>query len=184
MDFMFRGLFWGVVLILFGACLIINIIFKTDIPFFRILIALIIIYFGLRILTGGSFGNRHYSHYSRRDNTVVFGNNTTKASGNEQTNQYNTVFGSQTVDLSDILADSASHKVEVNSVFGEGIIIIGKDQNVSAKLSAAFGSAIAPDSSQVSFGDLNYRSLHFDASKPVLHIDGNAVFGNIKLVTK
>jgi predicted membrane protein len=184
MDFMFRGLFWGAVLILFGICLIINIVFKTDIPFFRIFIALIVIYFGLRILTGGGFLHRHYSYHSRQDNTVIFGKSNAKASGSNQSNEYNTVFGSQTVDLSDILSDSASHNVAINSVFGEEIVFIGKDQNVSAKLSAAFGSVFTPDGNQVSFGELNYRSPDFDSSKPVLHIDANAVFGSVKIVTR
>jgi predicted membrane protein len=183
MDFMFKGLFWGVVLILFGACLILNILFKTDIPFFRILIALLIIYFGLRILTGGGFSRHNYTYTSRHDNTVIFGNSNSKASSSGR-GEYNTVFGSQTIDLSDILSDSASHDIEVNSVFGEEIVFIGKDQNVSAKLSAAFGSVITPDGNQVSFGDLNYRSPNFDDSKPVLTIRANAVFGNVKIITK
>ncbi len=180
---MFRGLFWGAMLILFGICLIINIVFKTNIPFFRIFIALIIIYFGFRILTGGGFSRRNYSYSSRHDNTVIFGNSNIKAS-NSSRGEYSTVFGSQTVDLSDILSDSASHDVEVNAVFGEEIVFIGKDQNVSAKLSAAFGSVVAPDSNQVSFGELNYRSPNFDDSKPVLKIKANAVFGNVKIIAK
>src|SRR5262249_35066407 len=155
--------FWGAILVLLGLTLIINVVFKVNVPFFRIFLGLVIIYFGIRVISGGSF--RRYAHRTSNDNTVIFGNNYAKASGS---NQYNTVFGSQTVDLSDL--DSTAHDIDVNAIFGEIKVYISKDQNVSAKLSAAFGSAVSPDYNQVSFGDLNYRSANFDALKPVLNI--------------
>lgn len=39
MPFLFSGLFWGVMLVLFGASMILRAIFNLDIPIFRIVFA-------------------------------------------------------------------------------------------------------------------------------------------------
>ena len=48
MCFLFGGVFWGIVLVLLGLSIIVRIVFNIHFPFFRILFALIIIYFGLK----------------------------------------------------------------------------------------------------------------------------------------
>mgnify|MGYP003990967287 FL=1 len=52
MPFLFSGLFWGVMLVLFGASMILRAVFNLDIPIFRIIFALVIIYFGVKLLLG------------------------------------------------------------------------------------------------------------------------------------
>ena len=47
------GVFWGALLIVIGLTLIIRFVFNVDFPVFRVILALFIIYIGLRILIGG-----------------------------------------------------------------------------------------------------------------------------------
>ncbi len=54
MEFNMSAMFWGLLLIAFGITLILETILKIDIPFFKILFALALIYWGLSILLGTS----------------------------------------------------------------------------------------------------------------------------------
>ena len=57
MEFLASGVFWGSVIILFGVSIILNAVFGISIPVFRVVLALILIYFGIKILAGGAFHN-------------------------------------------------------------------------------------------------------------------------------
>ncbi len=55
MGFLASGVFWGSVIILFGISIILNSVFGISIPVFKIVLALILIYFGISILAGKAF---------------------------------------------------------------------------------------------------------------------------------
>jgi hypothetical protein len=105
MQFLFGGLFWGILLVLFGATIIVKAVFKINIPFFRIGFALLLIYFGARILFGGT-------GFKADRNTTMFSN--TKVEYLVPGSEYNVFFGRSTIDLSDIDISSGKKKVEIS----------------------------------------------------------------------
>ena len=52
MGFLSSGIFWGTIVVIFGISMLLKAVFHIDLPVFRILLGLIVIYFGLRLITG------------------------------------------------------------------------------------------------------------------------------------
>ena len=49
-NIFFSTIFWGILLLIFGAIIIIRVFFKINFPFFKVLLGSLLIYFGLSIL--------------------------------------------------------------------------------------------------------------------------------------
>lgn len=176
MDFLFSRLFWGGIIILIGLSIILNTVFKINIPLFRIAFALLIIYFGVNMLLG-SFKGKKNSEKS----ADVFSSSTITADPSSLAKEYSVVFGSQVVDLTSI-TDGADKTVELNSGFGSQTVYVNQNTRLRIKASAAFGQVTMPDNNNISFGDYTYtQTPETTLSAGTLYIEANAVFGNIKV---
>lgn len=112
MGFLFSGI-WGIVLILIGLSIILQLVFKINIPVFRIVIAFLLIYAGIRGLVGGN--------WFRHDNdSVVFEERGLKPSGGRE---YSVVFGKGVVEAVQPLPEKGD-RFEVNTVFGSSVLRI------------------------------------------------------------
>ncbi len=60
MGFLFSDIFWGIVLILTGVSIILQLVFKINIPVFPIVIAFLLIYAGIRKTGSANTGIRLY----------------------------------------------------------------------------------------------------------------------------
>jgi len=177
MNFLFTTVFWGAMLILLGGSIILKAVFHIDIPIFRIVIALIVIYWGVTLLVGKPLRFGRSRHES-----VIFNSETfDSASGDEK---YNVVFGSGKFNLANISLDSGSKYVEIKVVFGEGTLLIPKDMPVMIRSTAVFAEVGLPDGSGSSFGDSGYRSKNYKEGEPVLIIDAKTVFGELEIREK
>jgi len=173
MGFLASGIFWGSLLILWGASIILNAVFHLNIPFFRIAFALIVIWFGLRILLGGRCcgGGR----------AAVFSESTFK--GDKAPGDYNIVFGKGDIDLTGLKIDKPT-RIEVNVVFGNGTLKLPAKTPFRIKANAVFGNAQLPDGKVISFGDSVYESKGAEGSANVLDIQANVVFGRLEATTE
>lgn len=178
MGFLFSPVFWGVVLILWGCSIVLNILFHLDIPVFRIIIALIIIFFGIQLLFGWKCDRWCYSHEDERN--VIFGNSTLKAT--PSTKEYNIIFSQGEVDITEMNPEWANSKIEVNTVFGHGLIKINPEIPVKIVTNAAFGQIITPDNHQSVMGDHVYQTPALKENQPYLLIKADVVFGNMEIV--
>lgn len=177
MDFLFSRLFWGGIIILFGLSIILNTIFKINIPLFKIVFALLLVYFGVTMLVG-SFKGKNYNSKS----SDVFSSSSISADASSLAKEYSVVFGSQVVDLTQI-TDGADKKVELNAVFGSQKVYINADTKLRIKASAVFGQVSMPDNNNVHFGDGSYtQEPNTTLSAGTLYIDANAVFGEVKII--
>jgi predicted membrane protein len=167
--------FWGVLIILLGFSLIINHVFKIDIPFFKVVIALIIIYFGVNLLMD-SFGikwNKKGEHSS------VFSGQKLHPDLIAADEEYNAVFGSIVVDLENTRFEGKDIEIEVNAVFGSARVYLPKNSNIKIKSTGVFGSVRTPDGGKVNFGE-NQSSLGDSNANQNVTIEANAVFGNVR----
>jgi hypothetical protein len=48
-------------------------------------------------------------------------------------------------------------------------------------MNSAFGNAVAPDHSSISFGEYTYRSKSYKEGQPYLKIEADVVFGKLDI---
>jgi len=171
MCFFTSGVFWGSLLILWGVSMILNAVFHINIPFFRIAFALIVIWFGVRLLMGGRCWQNEHS--------AVFTGAEVKA--DKARKEYSAVFGNIAVDLSGIKLDSEVTKTEINAVFGSAQVKIGSKYPVVVRASSVFGSVRLPNGNAMSFGGGKWANRAPKAGEKVLEIEVNAVFGQVEV---
>ena len=183
MGFLFSGIFWGIILILLGASVIINLIFHVHVPLFRIIFALVLIYLGLRVMVGGHGEWRCWGSRGVRDSSAIFCDGAVfdKSSDGE----YSIIFGRGVVEAGAIFAaDSARMRIRVNTVFGNTVIRVPKNIPVAVRATAAFGEVKMPHGSASAFGKTIYKNdagrLATDASV-IRKVDVNVVFGACRI---
>ena len=175
MPFLFSGLFWGVMLVLFGVSMILRAMFNLDIPIFRIVFALVIIYFGIKLLVGRQAfkGERNFSMFRNSDVTM-----------SESGGEYNVIFGQSNIDLSNIDISESSKKVNVDVVFGSGNLLIDPRIPTKLKISTVFADCKLPHRNINFFGDSNYKTPAFVEGENYLLLNIDVVFGNVVIVEK
>ncbi len=170
MGFLTSGLFWGLILVLIGLSIITKILFNFEIPIFEVVVGLLLIYIGLQVLFGNSF------RFSRRLFKSKHSSGFVKSEGNE----YNIIFGSSTIDLSDRKVTDNKSKISINVVFGQALIWIDADMEVVINTDTVFGETILPDRKASFFSDDKIQY----GSDPALIIDIDNVFGSVTVKRK
>lgn len=172
MGFLFSGLFWGIILILIGVSIIVRVLFNIDLPVFRIVFALIIIYFGVKILTGGNW-------IKTNGKTAIFDNKTMNVATDGT--EYNVIFSKARIDADSKLQENGE-KLEINSVFGSTVLKISSVVPTMVKVSAAFSTTYLPDGNSISFGSYTYKNSSFSPNSPYRLIEANAVFSSFNII--
>ena len=175
MWFLFSGVFWGAVLILLGLSVIVNIVFHISIPVFRIVIALILIFLGIQVLTGHRWVSRQKTASIFRDEK--FANDTNRY-------EYSIVFGKGTIDLTTVLSDTSKRNYKISTAFGSSVVVIPAQVPVIVSASSAFGGLTLPNGNTVSFGEYVYKNKLFAGQADALAIRIDLAFGACKVVEK
>ncbi len=176
MNFLSSAVFWGAVIVLFGASIIIKEVFHINIPIFKIILGLVLIYFGIRMLTGGLLRNNQ-----SKDEAIMTSRHFDYSKYN---GAYDIVFGSGVIDLFKVSEDELSKTVKVDVVFGNGKILINDSIPTMIKMETAFGTVQVPGNSINGFGEQVYTNAAYSPDKPFLKIKASAVFGRIEIQSK
>ncbi|MFC1887332.1 hypothetical protein ACFLYK_00830 [Candidatus Cloacimonadota bacterium] len=166
-NFIWSGLFWGIILVLFGLSVILKSVLNIDIPIFKIVFALILIYLGIKMLTGPS-------HKSK--DTVIFDKG--RININLAKDEYNVVFGSGIIDLRDLKDLPKNMSKEINIVFGSGRIYLPENIPVKLKVDTVFGESRLPDGKTEFFGEYRYQKGE-NFTDDTLFLEINVVFGSV-----
>ncbi|GAG65211.1 unnamed protein product, partial [marine sediment metagenome] len=97
--------------------------------------------------------------------------------------EYNIIFASGTVDLSKVKIEDEVKKIEVNTIFADGKVVLNPDIPTLIKASSAFGELELPDKSSVIFSSQKYRIGDISTNQGYLEIKASAVFGKLKFIT-
>lgn len=156
-SFFFGGMFWGILLILWGASLILK-TFGLNLPLAKLFIAVAIILFGIKLLVGSRIN--------------IFNSGSTKARTasyyrSNSTGEYTFVFSGGTVDLTDL--DPNSKDLEITVVFGNADVLLPRHLNFDFEPTTVFGQTILPAKGEMKAGD-----------NPAIRIESTAVFGKIQ----
>ena len=167
------GVFMGIIFLTVGIILLLNSFFNFNINIFKLIIGIIIVLFGVFILFNG-FGFQD-------SRNIIFREGIIRVS--EVQDEYNIIFSSGTVDLSKVKIEDEVKKIEVNTIFAEGKVILNSDVPTLIKASSAFGELKLPDRSSVVFGSQKYKIGEISADQGYLEIEASAVFGKLKFIT-
>ncbi len=176
---MSAGLFFGILLILIGISLVLKVVFHVDFPVGKFLIAFIFIYIGIKILAGGSFKP---FHPDGEENTVIFGEKKIKLEDLKY-GEYNTIFGSCEIDLTDLDSLELDQRLNLNTIFGQTTLLLSEDNSVEIEAETVFGNSELPNQTASFFGDVNYSNAKVEDEKP-LKIKSDVVFGSFKVIQK
>ena len=168
------GIFIGILLIVGGIGIILNILFDINLPVFKIMFALFFIYLGLNLF----FGDLKAISIHPGDNASIFGE--THFKGFPKDNEYTVIFGYAKIDISEEDSASLPGILEINTIFGGCDLIIDPNHPVKIKGDVAFGSAELPGKKESAFGTVTYKSLGYDEGKNALKIEANTIFGKFQ----
>jgi len=167
------GVFWGALLIVIGVWFILRRALPVHIPVIRIVIAVLLVYAGVRILARGPV--------TAEGNTAVFSESVMRYSPREA-REYNLIFSRGSVDLSEAHPTTQTIHAEVNVIFGSGRLHIASSDPVRVAMSSAFGSVESPGGTSVAFGDTVYTTPSYREGAPALEVHATAVFGRLAIV--
>jgi len=171
MSFVFSGLFWGAIVVLIGLTIILNGVLGVRIPIIRIVLGLLLIYWGISLLLGLSF--------RRASGATVFSETELKSS--ESSGKQDVVFGKTTIDLTGIQLKPGVNRYEVNTVFGASVIRLSPATPAKVVVSSAFGGVRMPDGSNIAFGESTWRSPTFKEDSAYLYVKVAVVFGGTEI---
>lgn len=152
-----------------GLAIILKDVLKVDLH--RILIALFLIFIGVKILLKKSKDNA---------NELIFGERTYTSLPNGSS-EFKTIFGESTYDFRN--HDFSDVKeIEFKTVFGESKILLPQDINVRVDAKAVFGSVELPNNNKAVFGSAFYKSQGMADTMPKVNIKVKVVFGEVGVV--
>ncbi len=173
------GIFWGVLLIVAGIALVIRVVFNVEFPVFRIILAVLLIFMGVRLLVGGSWFS-----YSSGDQDVIFGERKYMITGQEEKAEFNVIFGSGIYDFREVDLSSGSRRYKIGTIFGGSNIILSKDMPVRVHADAVFAGAELPDNNTAVFGSTSYSHGTPSDTANLLEIKVDVIFGGARVRMK
>lgn len=160
--FMLCSSIWGIILIAFGASLLLQALFGVSIPLFKITLAGLLIYGGIRVLMPSKKWRK----------TVCSWNNATFEEGHYKAN-----FTSTTINLENYSKVQGQKKVYITSSFADLKVVLPHGTPVEVKASTTCAAIHMPnDTNQVEYTNL------YGASEPALTVLVDATFSNIYVV--
>ena len=172
---LFNSTFWGGVLILCGLGMILNSMLGIKIPVFRIIIALLFIYFGFKMI----FGDRYFIPSWNRYNSDSYSSFYYDIDKDRREQDINVSYGNGYVRIDkDDLNKNMNYDFNVNCNFGNLKIELDKDLPVRIHANAAFANVLMPDG----YERHNYKSDNYDKSEYKVDIDASVSFGNLKFI--
>ena len=178
MNILSSGVFWGLMLILIGLSIILKIIFNIDIPIFRVVIGVLLIYFGMQIIFGSNFLFR--KKVTVRNRQGQFREYNLKSGDN----QYNVIFGTSRIDLTDRKNLEKDEIVEINVIFGSAFVYIDPTTPMQIEVNTVFGGATLPDKRFAVIGQEKFQTGDKDYTGNVLYLEVSSIFGSVQMIEK
>lgn len=176
-------MFWGIVIITIGVIVLLNAIFGFDLPIFRILIGVLLVYWGLKVLLG-SFSITSKVGFSKvhTETEIVFTKGTFQYSKDKK-GEFATVFGSSVLDLSS-MTEIPAEKLEFNVVFGESELILPKGIPAIVRATSVLGNTTTSANNKNMMGEVEFKNSLYQEGQPALTIEANTVFGKLQITEK
>ncbi len=181
-------MFWGIFFMLIGTSMVLDHVFGVDLPLFRIVFALCLIYWGVKLLFGG-FGVNFTANKIKTDSEILFSEGQfefpakdVKRMKSKSNDEYVTIFGKSSIDLTH-LELGKKVELEFSTVFGKTEILVPDGRSIKLVSDVVFGSIDFPNRNSSAFGNVIFQSEPFIESEAII-INADAVFGQISIIQK
>jgi predicted membrane protein len=168
---------FGAILLVIGVLLLVELVANVHFPIIRVLIALAFVLIGARLILHA---------WVRRDDSMVSAEavlsrrNFTQAGTLDRDARFDVMFGSGTVDLTQLVEPEHDVTVTVEALFGHALVKLPPAIAYDIEGSSAFGEVKMPDRSATAMGSLVYRAASDHPSR--LHLRVHAIFGACQVV--
>lgn len=178
-----KSMFWAVLFISIGVILIIQTVFKIDLPILKILFGIFLIYMGVKVIAS-SFGHRmsyFRVHKISSDTESIFTQNEMKLKkeNGEINRKFTTVFGNSNLDLRGLSAEDLTQEIKIDNAFGRTSVITDLAVPIKAHVDTGFASVTIRGQKISSFGEADFQTPDYSADKPALQLDIDAAFGDV-----
>jgi len=172
----------GIFFLLVGTSIILKAVFHIDLPIFRVVGGLFLIFLGAKMILGFPRSGRNENWDSASESSGIFSREhftTGKSKGGGT--EYNIVFGQGTVDLTDAKIP-AGEKISVNTVFGNGIVLYDPKKAIKLTTNSVFGNVETPDGRATALGEASQQLGSMEGLPLKIHV--NSVFGSVQFQPK
>lgn len=173
-GFLSGGVFWGLFLILIGVLSTLKSVLNWNIPIFRIVFALFIIYLGVSMLINNPPSQTESKPREAWDHPGV----------GDSSEKFTILFGQGTLDLTRLAAERREFPRHFETIFGSGVLLVNPDLPIKIKVNSAFAWAQMPDGNGIAFGQYTYVTRSFNPDKEYYELEADVVFGELRVVEK
>lgn len=167
----------GVVIVLIGALLLVDMFAGLHLPIIRTVVALVIILIGAKMIA---------QSWARRDaqlatNEAVLANLAFSQAGDlDRDARFDVVLGRGIIDMTRLAEPTHDVTITVDTLFGRSIIKLPPAVPCDIEGSATFGQVRLPDRSATTIGNVEYHTASEHPSR--LHLRVHAVFGTCEVI--
>ena len=174
MRFLSSGIFWGFIVILFGVGILLKSVFHVNIPFFKILIGIIIIFFAISFIVGAM---------SQRKSEAIFRDYNFNFVTIEK--EYNIVFSKSVFDFTNFnFSNYNGEFIKINSAFSKSEIYLSRNFEYEIRADSVFGVVSLPNGESVSFGNIARLENAENSGLKRINLHVSSVFGETKILYK
>ncbi|HPI40379.1 MAG TPA: LiaF-related protein [Pseudobdellovibrionaceae bacterium] len=179
-------MFWGFLFLAVGILIIIQHTFNIQIPFFKVLFGLFLVYLGLRVIFG-SFGmhvNGLRINKIQTNTEAVFSENNFKTHDEENkglNSKYTTAFGSSTLNLENLSDEDLKKPIYITNAFGKTFVKTNPQHGIKAEISVGFGSVKIRGQKLGSLGEIDYISPNYKSDTPYIQLEVDNAFGEVEI---
>jgi len=174
---MLSELFLASLFILFGISMLLSTLFGINIPLFRILAAVFLVYIGITKIVNWPASKEHTIYFGKK--TMVVDKARLKKG---DLNEFAVIFAASEIDLSkigQISPEEAPLEIKVNTIFGNTDIKLNEDLTTKIIGETAFGKTEYPDDTKINFG--KYTMQTKEAEKADLILQTSTSFGKLDI---
>lgn len=161
-------IFWGIFLFFLGASIIINVVTGLNIPVLKLFLAVMLIYFSIKILFSPSQETCSWQSYSSASKECMV------QRSSEAGDWYEVRFGTSTIDLRHLNSLTEPKTVRIEAQFANTTVILPHAIPVRVKADVSFGSVHLPGKPEHS----EYLNLH-GATEPLLTVFIESAFSSV-----
>ncbi len=177
--FLLTGTFIGLVILIYGFTMLLELFFKVKFPTVKTLISVSTIYLGAAIMsTDLRFFSGEY-----QQNTVIFMENTLMAT--ESNRDYHVVFAKGNIDFTQMKTDKGNIYVEVNTVLAKTVIYVKSDMPVRIIYHPSIAYVRYPDGRGIfPIKKTAYKTPKWDDNAKAITIRINIAFGLVDIIER
>ena len=167
----------GVIILLIGALILLELVANIQLPIFRLVVGLGILLIGVRMVLQ-AWNTR--AREGVAGEAMVADLAYTPVGALARDTRFDVVLGRGTIDLTHLAAPDHDVTVTVDTLFGRAIVRVPPELAYDVEGTAAFGQVRMPDHRSAALGNVEYHAATDKHSR--LHLRVHAVFGACEVV--